>query len=79
MYKIKPISHDPNELDVLGSFYQNELQEVGDLDYFPIDKIIKRYPKKKMALVSWQGYPDSFNSLVPLTQIKTYQDLLNSS
>lgn len=79
MYKIKPISHDPNEPDVLGSFYQNELQEVGDLDYFPIDKIIKRFPKKKMALVSWQGYPDSYNSLVPLTQIKTYQELSNSS
>ena len=73
MYKIKPISSDLNEPDVLGSFYQNELQEVGDSDYFPIDKVIKRYPKKKMALVSWQGYPDSYNSLVPLSQIKTWK------
>ena len=78
MYKIKPISSNGDEGCLKGSFYVNELQEVGENDYFPIKAIVKRFPKKKMALISWEGWPESYNSLVPYDQIRTYKDLLDS-
>ena len=73
-YTIKPVTADPDEPDILGTWYQNELQEVGDTEYYTIDKIIKRLPNSK-ALVSWQGFSDEFNSIVPMSQIKTFKEL----
>ena len=79
MYKIRPISLNDDEPDVQGSFYENELQDVKlEDDYFAIDRIIETYPRKKTALVSYQDYPESFNSIVPLSQIKTYEELLDA-
>ena len=36
---------------------------------FRIEKIIRRDHKKKQALVKWKGYPDKFNSWVPLSEL----------
>ena len=78
MYKIRPVSINDDESDVKGSFYENELQDVNfEDDYFAIDRIIKKFPKQKTALVSYQDFPESFNNIVPLSQIKTYKELLN--
>jgi len=67
-YKIK----DLNNQILLGSFYDLELQKVDELgEIFEIDRIIKTKTinKKKQYFVSWKGYPDSFNSWVPETDI----------
>ena len=57
-----------NEI-IEGSFYENELQKT-DQDFYRIDKVIKKDYKKKLALVSWKGYPKEFNSWIPLNDVK---------
>jgi len=60
-YKIK----DLNNEEITGSFYEQELQKIENFnEIFEIDQIIKTkiVNKKKQYLVSWKGYPDSFNS-----------------
>ena len=67
-YKIK----DLNNQDLIGSFYDLELQKIDKLsETFEIDSIIKTkiIKKKKHFFVSWKGYPDSFNSWVPESDI----------
>ena len=78
MYKVKPVSLDAGEEELKGSFYQAELQEIGDTDYYVIEKIVKKYPKKKLALIKWLGFDESYNSLVPMDQIKTLKELVIS-
>ena len=46
-----------------GSFYEQELQKT-EQEIFSIDKVLRRYNKRKIALVRWSGYPDKFNSCV---------------
>ena len=53
---------------VTGSFYEQELQKAKQ-ETFRIEKIIRRDPKKKQALVKWKGYSDKFNSCVPLSEL----------
>jgi hypothetical protein len=63
---------DLNGEEIKGSFYEQELQIVKDVDEnFQIDKIIetKKINKIKYSLVSWLGYPESFNSWVPESKI----------
>jgi hypothetical protein len=63
---------DLNGEEIKGSFYEKELQKVKDLDEnFEIDKILetKRINNQKYFLVSWLGYPSSFNSWVPQSKI----------
>ena len=52
-----------------GSFYEQEIQNI-DQSIFRIDKVIRKDLKNKRALVKWSGYPDKFNSWVPLTYLK---------
>ena len=52
-----------------GSFYEEEIQKT-DQSIFRIDKVIPKDLKNKRALVKWCGYPDKFNSWVPLTYLK---------
>ena len=64
---------DLNGEEVKGAFYDQEIQKVKDLDEdFEIEKIIesKKINKIKYYLVSWLGYPSSFNSWVPESKIK---------
>lgn len=62
---------DLNNVDIEGGLYAEELQKV---DYnknqlFHIDKIIKKRGNK--YLVSFKGYPDSFNQWIPKSNIST--------
>ena len=66
-YKIK----DLNGEDIGGSFYGEELQET-DQTIFRIEKVIRKTKDANAqgkALVKWKGYPDEFNSWVPLRDI----------
>ena len=51
---------------ITGSFYEAELQKTNQ-NIFRIEKVIRRDQKKKKALVKWKGYPDKFNSWIPLS------------
>ena len=60
------ISEDLNQEALKGSFWDYELQKVRIHDDLFINKILRRRKKngKLQYLVSWLGYPDSFNSWV---------------
>ena len=62
-YKIK----DLNGEAIKGTFYREELQKT-DQEVYRIEKIIRKRGDK--ALVKWKGYPDEFNSWVPLKDLK---------
>ena len=64
-YKIKDLNGD--EID--GSFYEEELQKASQ-EVFRIEKVLRRNNKNKMVLVKWKGYPDSFNSWIPMRNIE---------
>ena len=53
---------------VTGSFYEQELQKTTQ-EIFRIDEVIFRDKKRKRALVKWSGYPDKFNSWVPMSEL----------
>ena len=40
---------------------------------FRIDKVIFRDKKRKRAFVKWRGYPDQFNSWVPMSELNKLQ------
>jgi transposase InsO family protein len=67
---------DQQQQTVKGNFYKEELQKIQtDLSTkaFEIDKIIKYRTRKggvKEALIKWKGYPSSFNSWEPVTNIQ---------
>ena len=69
-YKIRD---DAGEI-IIGSFYSQELQKVGDKEEYRVEKVIKkrRRGKRKELLVKWLGYPNSFNSWIPQTYLKIY-------
>ena len=52
---------DYNGEEIVGSFYEQELQKTKQ-DIFRIEKMIKQQGSK--SLVKWLGYNDSFNSWV---------------
>ena len=65
----KPITYRVVDLQgetVTGSFYEQELQKTTQ-EIFRIEKVIRR--ERKRALVKWSGYPDQFNSWVPLSEL----------
>ena len=64
-YKLK----DLNGENIEGSFYEPELQ-TSSQQMFRIEKVLKRDPIQKLALVKWQGYDGEFNSWVKLSEIK---------
>ena len=49
---------DLNDEEILGSFYEKELQKT-DQKEFRIEKVIKK--KGDKLLVKWKGYDNSFN------------------
>jgi transposase InsO family protein len=68
VYKLKDLHGD----SIDGIFYQEELQRVTvSEDYkYPVSKVLKK--QKRKALVKWRGWPDSFNSWVPLGDLTKY-------
>ena len=62
----KPVTYHVVDLlgeKIEGSFYEKELQKAKQ-QTFRIEKVVRRYNKKKKALVKWKGYSDKFNSWV---------------
>ena len=65
----KPVTYRVVDLQgeaVTGSFYEPELQKTTQ-EIFRIEKVIRR--ERKRALVKWRGYPDRFNSWVPMSEL----------
>ena len=60
-YKIKDLDNE----EILGTFYGSELM-LAKQEIFRIEKVLRRDKKNKRAFVKWKGYPDKFNSWVPL-------------
>ena len=52
---------DLNGEDIVGSFYEKELQKTNQKE-FRIEKVIKR--KGNKLYVKWKGYDNSFHSLI---------------
>lgn len=69
MYKVK----DAHDEEIKGSFYPQELQRVERKEeIYQIDAVLdeRGRGKKKEYFVSWQGYPDTFNSWVPANALQ---------
>ena len=67
----KPVTYRLVDLrgeTVTGSFYEPELQKTTQ-EIFRIEKVIRRDNKRQRALVKWRGYPDQFNSWVPMSEL----------
>ena len=65
----KPVTYRLVDLQgeaVTGSFYEPELQK-NTQEIFRIEKVIRR--ERKRALVKWRGYPDQFNSWIPMSEL----------
>ena len=52
---------DLNGEEIVGSFYEKELQKTNQKE-FRIEKVIKR--KRNKLYVQWKGYDNSFNSWI---------------
>jgi len=61
--------------DILGTFYQDELQLVDLPEVFRIEKILKRrtVKGKKQHLVSWSGWPSKYDSWIDEGELQDYQ------
>ena len=51
--------NDLNDEEIIGIFYENELQKI-DQQEFGIEKVIKK--KGNKLYVKWKGYDSQFNS-----------------
>ena len=52
---------DLNGEEIVGSFYEKELQKTNQREFI-IQKVIKR--KENKLYVKWKGYPNSFNTWI---------------
>ena len=55
------VVHDLNRDEIVGTFYEKELQKTNQKQ-FTIEKIIKR--KGNKLYIKWKGYNNLFNSLI---------------
>ena len=55
------VINDLNGEEIIGKFYEKELQKINQID-FRIEKVIKR--KSDKLYVKWKGYNNSFNSWI---------------
>ena len=55
------VVNDFNREDIVGTFYEMELQETNQKE-FRAEKVIKR--KSDKLYVKWKGYHNSFNSWI---------------
>ena len=55
------MDNDPIGKEIIGTFYENELQKT-DQKEFRIEKVLKK--KGDKLYVKWNGYDNSFNSWV---------------
>ena len=68
VYRLK----DSQGEEIVGTFYEVELQKVTPPEFYTIEKVIKERGsgKNKELLVKWQGYPTSANSWIKASQLK---------
>lgn len=71
---------DLTEKEIMGSFYENELQLIPetslDDQYWVIEKVIKTNQSKtgkKQFYVKWEGFDESHNSWVSAEKLKTFR------
>ena len=62
-YKIRDLADEP----IVGSFHEQQMQKTTQ-STFRIEKVLRK--RKGQALVKWKGYPDKFNSWVPLEDLE---------
>ncbi len=69
------IIKDDAGTELIGSFYKQELQEVGDKTVYKIESILQERgtTRNREILVKWLGYPASFNSWIPKRNITRYK------
>ena len=60
------VINDLNGEEIVGTFYENELQKINKKE-FRIEKVIKR--KGYKLYVEWKGYNNSFNSWIDKKRI----------
>ena len=58
--------NDLNGDEIIGTFYEKELQKTNQQE-FRIEKVIKK--KSDKLYVKWKGYDSSFNSLINKTNL----------
>ena len=58
---LKYVINDLNDEEIIGTFYEKELQKTNQQG-FRIEKVIKR--KGNKLYVKWKGYDNSFNSWI---------------
>jgi transposase InsO family protein len=75
---------DFNGKEIMGSYYEHELQLVPEIDikkqYWKIEKFIRYRTSasgKREALVKWLGYDDSFNSWISADDVKSIKKSSN--
>ena len=59
--------HDLMDEPIDGTFYEQQLQKTSQTK-FRIDKVLRK--RRGQALVKWKGYPDKFNSWVPVHDLE---------
>ena len=69
MYRIESLDRQGDDKEVLGLWYEYQLQKV-DQNEYRIEQVIRREPRRGRALVKWRGFPPEFNSYVPLDTIR---------
>lgn len=72
-----PVYHlkDYSDEAIKGTFYEPELQKVTAPKVYKIREILKERRRKGRIqyLVSWEGYPSSFNQWITKAQLRTYR------
>ena len=63
-YKIRDLADEPT---IVGRFYEQQMQRTTQTT-FRIEKVLRK--RKGQALVKWKGYPEKFNSWVPLVDLE---------
>ena len=62
-YRIRDLMDEP----ITGSFYEQHLQKTRQTK-FRVEKVLRK--RKGQALVKWKGYPEKFNSWLPLSELE---------
>ena len=74
-YKVKDLANEP----IQGTFYAKELQRIKDDDLYDIDSVVDRRSRRlagkivKEVKVHWSGYPSSFDSWIPESDLIRYK------
>ena len=79
LYRTNPVTYkvkDDNGDVLIGTFYKEELQKVGEKQSYRIANILKTRTVKgqKQYLIQWSGYSTAFNSWIPANYVHAYKE-----